>query len=581
MKIKLQLRHLIIATAIAVPCFANSQSKMVDVPVGEVAYERMTPVEAPVETKVVETTVSISDSERVPTRRTSRRSSVTTKSPASKNLQPLKGTIGPKTVAPSSTVAPLAPDLDSIRRAAVIDPHLIASIEPSSMDPVEPEPVSDPKSKEVAVYVVDWELSEIVASITSQTGINIVLASTTNPKITVRLDKMPVREVVRIIASLANMQVIQLKSGGFVMAPAEVLKGSFPQEYNDQVTAIATPATANGTAPAKPPVVEEVTDIYDVRNVKPSELVEALTAIFEGDSLKIKLGPGKLLPSAVGGGDSNSSGGGSGNTPTTGNATASLSTGRTLVLRGPRLIVQEALRLAKQLDTKQPQVAIRVQIHDITNDAMRDLGVSWQGTTGSTLTESNSSQNDINFGSFSRSALSFAATLHHLEKTNKAKILAQPNISVLDQEPGYILIGDRINYPVVTSLNSNGQPVFDVREERVGIYLQVSATVNDDNRVTLNLYPQVSAISGFLEVPGQGSYPQISTREAKTSIRIKTGETVVIGGLLRDEEIKAVERVPILGQIPFFGELFTRRKTTKNQSQVIISITPQIIESEQ
>lgn len=122
--------------------------------------------------------------------------------------------------------------------------------------------------------------------------------------------------------------------------------------------------------------------------------------------------------------------------------------------------------------------------------------------------------------------------------------------------------------------------MFDVREERVGIYLQVSATVNDPTRVTLNLYPQVSTISGFLEVPGQGSYPQISTREAKTSIRVKSGETVVIAGLLRDEEIKSIEHVPLLSQIPLFGELFTRRKTTKNQSQVIISITPQVIESE-
>lgn len=548
-----------------------AQTAMVDVPVGETAYVRPSAKSTAIETEVMETTIRhaapVKAAKPAAAARPVRRSA-----PA-RDATPMRGKIGAE-----PTLAPMTPDLDSIRRA--MDPRLIANANVSSAEVVDPEPTTpEPKPKEVAVYVVDWELSEIVASLTSQTGVNIVLASTSNPKITVRLDKMPIREVVRIIASLANMQVVQLKSGGFVMAPSEVLKNAFPQEYSDQITAIQNPPVPPTTD--KPVAVVEAVDVYDVKHVKPSELVEALNAIFEGEDLKIRLGPGKLLPSAVGS-DSGSSNGksGSNGSTTNGAATSTLSTGRTLVFRGPRIIVQEALRLAKQLDTKQPQVAIRVQIHDISDDAMRDLGVSWQGQTNTSLNESNSSSNDINFGSFTRSALSFQASIKHLEKTNKAKILAQPNISVLDQEPGYILIGDRINYPVVTSINSSGQPIFDVREERVGIYLQVSATVNDAERVTLNLYPQVSAISGFLEVAGQGSYPQISTREAKTSVRIKTGETVIIGGLLRDEEIKSIERVPILSQIPFFGELFTRRKTTKNKSQVIISITPQIIETE-
>jgi type II secretory pathway component GspD/PulD (secretin) len=96
----------------------------------------------------------------------------------------------------------------------------------------------------------------------------------------------------------------------------------------------------------------------------------------------------------------------------------------------------------------------------------------------------------------------------------------------------------------------------------------------------MKLFPQVSTVTGFLDIPQQGSYPQISTREANTSLRTKSGETVMIGGLLRDEEIKNIERVPILSKIPFFGELFTRRKTTRNKSQVVISITPTIIQGE-
>jgi type IV pilus assembly protein PilQ len=73
------------------------------------------------------------------------------------------------------------------------------------------------------------------------------------------------------------------------------------------------------------------------------------------------------------------------------------------------------------------------------------------------------------------------------------------------------------------------------------------------------------------------SYPQISTREAQSTLRIKSGETLVMGGLMKTEELRQMERVPILGQIPFLGELFTRRKATKSASQVLIAIRPTLL----
>lgn len=439
------------------------------------------------------------------------------------------------------------------------------------------------KPKEIAIHVVDWSLAEVVASITQETGVNIVLASPANPKVTLRLEMMPVGDVVRVLASVAAMQSVQLKSGGYVIAPTEILKNSFPAEYEEQIGSLNPTASTNGGT--KPAVKAEdmAIEIYEVQHVKPSELAEAIQSVFPDTGLIIRVGPGKRLPSAIDGTESGSgsggsgSGGGSAPTPTGITTSTSGNGGRTLIFRGPKGIVQSASQLAKQLDVKLPQVGLKVQIHDITDDSLRDLGVSWQDSTGTKISEDNSTRSDINFGSFARSPLAFNATLRHLEKTNKAKLLAQPNVTALDGENAYILIGDRLNYPVVTSFTDAGQPIFDVREERVGIYLQFSATVNDGNLITLNLYPQVSTVTGFLEVGNQGSYPQISTREAKTSVRVKNGETVVIGGLLRDEEIRSIERVPVLGKIPILGELFTRRKNTKEKSQVVISITPTII----
>lgn len=427
-----------------------------------------------------------------------------------------------------------------------------------------------PKSgRLIGIQIADWDLSEVLNSISAQTGVSVVLVSEKNPKVTVRLERMPVEEVVRVLASLTQNAVIGLR-GGYVLGPKDVLKSAFPQEYTEQLATLEED-------------VDQVIEMYACQHVDPAQLAAALEGVYKDDSLRVQVGPGKLRP--VGGGsNAGASGGGSsasGSTgapapdPSGGGGGTSQGLGRTLVLRGPKAVVRQALALAKRLDQRQAQVSIQVEILDINNDKLNDLGVSWQGNTNVNLTES--SPRGINFGSFSRDPIRIGANLRHLETIGAAKILARPNLSLLDQEEGYILIGSRINYPVVTSINDSGQPVFDIKEERVGIYLQVSAAVNDQGEVVLNAYPQVSTITGFLTV-NDASYPQISTREARTSMRVASGQTVALGGLISDEEIKTVERVPILSKIPIFGELFTRRKTTNKSSQVVILITPTIEE---
>jgi type II secretory pathway component GspD/PulD (secretin) len=171
--------------------------------------------------------------------------------------------------------------------------------------------------------------------------------------------------------------------------------------------------------------------------------------------------------------------------------------------------------------------------------------------------------------------MTFDAAISALESKDVARLLASPNISVLDGEKAFILIGDRINYPALTGYTSTNSPIFSVNTERVGIYLQVAANISSDGYITLTLYPQVSSITGYLTVNG-ASYPQVSSREAQTTLRVKSGDEIVLGGLMEDDDTVDVDKVPILSQIPLFGELFKHRQKTHNKSQVIITIKPVI-----
>ncbi|MCG9894390.1 MAG: type II and III secretion system protein [Fimbriimonadaceae bacterium] len=224
------------------------------------------------------------------------------------------------------------------------------------------------------------------------------------------------------------------------------------------------------------------------------------------------------------------------------------------------------------MDRARPQISISVRIIDVQNEALRDLGVSWS-FSDSTIREQEGG--GFNIRSFDRSPQTFSAALAALQRSDRAKILAEPNISVLDNQRAFILIGQRLNFPTLIGYTQANTPIFSPKEEKVGIYLQVAASVAPNGEITMSLYPQVSTVTGFLEVSG-GSYPQIATREAQTTVRVSSGETIMIGGLIRDDEIRNVQKVPFLGDIPILGEFFRKTRTQRTSSQIIISITPTV-----
>ena len=97
---------------------------------------------------------------------------------------------------------------------------------------------------------------------------------------------------------------------------------------------------------------------------------------------------------------------------------------------------------------------------------------------------------------------------------------------------------------------------------------------------TLSVYPQVSVIAGFLDINGT-KYPEINTREEQTTVRIRDKETLVIGGLLREDEITKLTAVPGLSKLPFFGELFKHRSRSHIKSDLVITITPEITKDDE
>jgi type II secretory pathway component GspD/PulD (secretin) len=93
----------------------------------------------------------------------------------------------------------------------------------------------------------------------------------------------------------------------------------------------------------------------------------------------------------------------------------------------------------------------------------------------------------------------------------------------------------------------------------------------------MSLRPEVSVVSSWVTVPGGGQLPQLTTRKLASTVRVKNGETFVIGGLLEDEDTTTIDKLPILSDLPVLGGLFQHKNVLKTHSEVMIFITPKIL----
>lgn len=164
------------------------------------------------------------------------------------------------------------------------------------------------------------------------------------------------------------------------------------------------------------------------------------------------------------------------------------------------------------------------------------------------------------------------AVLQALSTKGLAKILAEPNLLVKSGEEGNFLAGSRIPYSVLIS--AGGVATSSIVFETVGIKLKFKPNVMENGLISLKIDPaEVSSIAGTLAVNG---YPIIDTRDVRTTVELRDGESLVLAGLLQEEEIKTMSKIPLLGDIPILGALFRSTQNDLKEKELVFFITPKI-----
>ena len=421
------------------------------------------------------------------------------------------------------------------------------------------------------ISVVDGDVRSVLLSTARMGGFNVVMDDSVKGTVTLSLRGVEPEDALRLVAGAGNF-VLERLGDSFVV-------------------------TARGKADSLAGV-----HVFPVRYADPAELRESviLSLGTAGDSAFVTNNSNT----------ENASDKSSRNAETEYRVSIDRST-NTLVFYGTAAEAMRIDQLMRRLDVPAKQVSLEAKVVAIDKAAAKHLGVEWMWSTlpqypnwketyrtrrqnvkdadGSshveyvdvpTIEVERRGQTEamggiIQFGRGPEGApfeFYYGAKLNALISDGKAKMLSRPNITTIQGHEATINIGGEVPVPTVSTTNATTTTSIEYRQ--AGIILRYTPRVNADGFITAEVHTEVSSP---LYVDDLKAY-RFQKRSADTTVRLKDGETMVIGGLIGSEESRSLSKVPFLGDLPILGAFFRNIKNSKTDSELMIFLTAHILE---
>ena len=265
-----------------------------------------------------------------------------------------------------------------------------------------------------------------------------------------------------------------------------------------------------------------------------------------------------------------------------------------ITLRDTADKVAIAEKLIRINDKAKAEVLIDVEILILATSKNTNIGTAlsnYSFTLGfdpsSVNTNPDAPEGSIGLGDFANITrsdwfINVPSVLINLAKSSgEATVLAQPQLRISEGEKASLLIGDQVPIPV-TSFNTSGTigsnvvPITSFQYRDVGIQIEVEPRVHHNREITLELKVEISNVGETVRV-GETDAITIGTRTITSVIRLKSGESSLLAGLIRRDKTKGVTKTPLLGDIPILGRLFRNETTSDKNTDLVLTLTPQII----
>tara|TARA_B100001013_G_scaffold292589_1_gene192613 strand:+ start:100 stop:1470 length:1371 start_codon:yes stop_codon:yes gene_type:complete len=390
----------------------------------------------------------------------------------------------------------------------------------------------------VTIHAEDAYLPGILIVLAKESGYNIVTDPSVNTqdKISIHLDEVPIEEAINLVVRAVGL--------GY-----EIVGNSF---------LIADPKKLDKEVGITPHIIElKYADAMEVKELL-SDLSKQIQVDVSGNKLLINTSPRKIA---------------------------------------------EIKEVVKEIDVPAIQVLLETRLIEVAMDIDEKLGIDWSklgkytsilGENAEALSEGAGSvvpdpgtlgalpvtapfnrlnEDNLIPGKFSRQMTAFNVTLDFLLKDNKADILADSKLVTLNGREATIKMVDIVPY-ILSSGGVGGQ--VQVQREEVGIKLSVLPSVNTDGDITVKVEPEVASIFEF--IGPDKNIPRVKSRSSSTTIRVRDGESIIIGGLISKDRKNTVYKFPLLYKIPWLGKkFFTSTDLVDRKTDLIIQITPSVL----
>ena len=245
-----------------------------------------------------------------------------------------------------------------------------------------------------------------------------------------------------------------------------------------------------------------------------------------------------------------------------------------IVVQGTKEELDAVGELITNIDRKLPQIMIEAKIVEINRKKTKDLGVSWF---------IGDQEGQISFGEMSLGGTMerqdlVSIKIQALEKKNLGRLVGNPRILTLSGKTAVINVGEKAPYRNI-EIDKDGNKSYPIQWLDVGVKMGVTPELTQDGLIILHVYPKVSSYVEREYVLEGLTFkdPQPSEKSADTTARLRNGETLVIGGLIKSSDIENITKIPLLGDIPIIGQLFTLRNKTHEETELIIFVTPHLV----
>ncbi|AEP28625.1 type IV pilus secretin PilQ [Brumicola nitratireducens] len=436
-----------------------------------------------------------------------------------------------------------------------VDGIVTIAVTPLSKEEVQQSKNTTYEGKPISLDFQDVPVRQVLQIIAQVNGFNLVTTDTVNGNVTISLSGVPWDQALDMILKIRGLDK-RLEGNILLIAPTEELTARETQQLQSkqQVQNLAELKSAN----------------IEINYAKADEIAVIL-----------KTSDGGILS-------------------TRGNVTVDTRT-NTILIRDTQESIDEARRVINALDIPVKQVLIESRMVTVRDNVDEQLGVRWGFTgagdnnsvSGSIIGADTAGQGvvpdigdrlNVNLPvSSAAGSIGFQIAnlldgnildleLSALEAENKGEIIASPRITVANQQEAYIEQGTEIPFVQATSSGATS-----VEFKKAVLSLKVTPHITPDNRIILNLVVTQDT-RGDTVSTSTGPAVAIDTQEISTQVLVENGETIVLGGIFQQVSTNDVTKVPLLGDIPYFGNLFKTTSTIEQKRELLIFVTPKIIE---